>query len=181
MKLKVEVDLEWIGEEGNIDEEVKSQIISGICSKINKVSQDEIVKKVNDKIAKECDALINQRITEILNEFVSKEIKVTDQWGDVKQEIKIADLLKKRFDSFMTEKVDGEGKASTYGTKYIRMEWIIDKRVRDYCAVKTKEMVVDVENKIKEILSIDLELKVKNKIIENLGLSEILKQKSLTV
>jgi len=181
MKFKIEVDLDWIGEEGNVNDEVKAQIISGICSKINKKSQEDIRIEIEKQISENVDAVISGKINETVEEFLNKDIKILDNYGDLKDELKITELLKKRFDMFMIERVDDSGKPSSYSSKSTRAEWIIEKRVESYCKKRTEEMTVDVEEKIKQVFSTELEMSIKNKIISNLGLEEMMsKTKQLT-
>lgn len=42
MKINITVDVEWIGEDGNIDDEVKSEIINGVKSAISKQCMDRL-------------------------------------------------------------------------------------------------------------------------------------------
>ena len=175
MKFNVEIEIDWIEGDGTIDDEVRSQIINGITHRINRKSQEEIEKKVNELISKETEVIIENRLNQILDDFVSKEITVTDKWGDPKKTIVVNDLIKQKFDSFMTENVDErDGKTTDYGKTIPRVEYIVGERIQKYCDKKTKEMVSDVESKITEVFTSNMEIKIKNKIINQLGLEEMM-------
>ena len=174
MKFNVDVEIDWLEEGGTIDEEVKKQIINGISSRINKQSQEDMTKAVEKEISTKVSALLDAKMNEILEDFLKRGVKITDQWGAVKKEIVIEDLVKEKFDKFMTAKVDSDGRESDYGSSMPRIDWILNKRVVAHCQAEAKKIVADVEAKVKEILSTDLELKVKNKLITTLGLEDLL-------
>ena len=176
MNFKVEVDLDFIEEDGTINEQVKDQIILGIVSKINTKSKEEISLMVETQIIQKSETLISEKINTMMEDFLTKEISITDQWGDVKKKIVINDLVKEKFDKFMIAQVDEAGRDHNYGGGQPRVEWMIDKRVDKLCQQKAKEIVNDVEAKVREIFTAGLELKVKNKIITQLGLEDLLNE-----
>lgn len=59
MKLNITVDLDWLEEDGNIDEEVKHQIIQGVKSAISRQCLDKVEKKASEQI----NQAINDSIT----------------------------------------------------------------------------------------------------------------------
>lgn len=181
MKFNVEIELDWVEPDGSIDEEVRKEIINGISRKINTKSQEEIVKQVEKKISDEVESIISNQVNKVVKDFLNKGVKITDSYGDVKKEIVIKDLLKEKFDKFMVQKVDSKGQESTYHVVGTRFEWIVDDRIKRYCDKKTEKMVADVEDRIKEIFTDELEVKIKDKIVKQIGLEDLIsKSKQIT-
>ena len=90
MKLNITVDIDWIEEDGSIDEEVKHQIIQGVKNSIGKTCLDKVEKQASkaideaiNKSVASAGELINGKAIAFANEWLGKKVEVTDQWGEV--------------------------------------------------------------------------------------------------
>ena len=101
MKFNVEIELDYIEEDGSVDDEVKFQLINGIFERLQVGIKEDIKKKVEEKTLAMIDNEISDKVQEVFNDFTNKEISVTDQFGDVVKSYKsIIDMIKEKFDGF---------------------------------------------------------------------------------
>lgn len=175
MKLKIEVDIDYLGEDGSIDDQVKASIANAIASKINK---DSI-----QNLSAHAERLINERATQLVDgvfaAIMSERIAITDDWGKVvKEYTNTESMIKSRFDSFMTERVDNEGRKSSYGDQ-TRIDLIIKKQLDKTASEFTKNAIKEVTEKIKAVLSDDLKLALGDRLINMMELDKIINTKQL--
>ena len=134
-KFNIEVNLDWVDEEGNIDEALKSEITSAIVSKISANAMDSVAKQVNEIVNGRIETDVSEKLNALMEDFFEKPRTITDQWGDkVKTDVSVIDLLKKSCDDFITAKVDENGKTisgSYYGKSKNRIDYIVDSKI-DY-------------------------------------------------
>jgi len=130
MKMTVEVELNWLGEDGDIDAAIRDSIAEKCLERIPEKAKENLQKYVDSQFKHKIDGLIN----EVLSGFMDRNIVVTDQWGDeVSRYESVREMLKEKFNTFMSEKVDTNGKAVDlkncgYNSKP-RVEYMISKIV----------------------------------------------------
>ena len=169
MKLNLEVELDWIDEEMNIDDTIKQNVIDSIVAKI----KTKIELSVEDKIIKMIDKIvvskINKMTEKVFYDFMKREVTISDSYGSkVKVYPTVEALIKERFDNFMTQTVDEKGNTydGGYGSKYKRIEFIIDQQLKTFANKFTTDAVKTVSEEIK--------LHVKEGLTTKLG-SELMK------
>ena len=152
MKLNLELELDWIDEEMGIDETVKQNVIDAIVEKIQKNVEKEVTSKVNDIIDKTIVARINVMTENLFNDFMNKEIQITDNYGStIKHYPNVTAVIKERFDNFMNQTVDEKGSTyeGSYGKQYKRLTFIIDKQLQEFANKFTTDAVNKVSAEIK--------------------------------
>lgn len=156
MKVKVEVDIDWIEEDGNIDEEVKYQIIEGVKGAISKQCLDKVENKASEQIDNAisqsitaASAKIEQEAVQFARDWLDKKVVVTDRWGDVKKEASISDLIKETFDNLLEKKVDEKGRfVSGYGGGTKLINWLTGNRVQEIVQEKLKDLGKNIDKQI---------------------------------
>lgn len=179
MKFNIEINLDWIDEEGNIDDAIKSQLVSGIMSKVNKGISEKIENEAKNNMAEIIASNIDSKISDIITNFAEKEISITDNYGDVKKRYSnLTEMLKEKFDTFILEPVDERGRAKkdTYGTAYTRIDWMINNRIKSESEEFTKKVIKEVDLKIKKVVESNLKEKISDSVLSKIGLDSILKQ-----
>lgn len=172
MKLNLEIELDWIDEEMNLDDVVKDQIISGVMKKINEKVLSKIEDKINNTIDKTIIARINKCTDKMFKDFLKRPVNITDRYGDSIEHYKnVNEVIKMRFDNFMTQTVDEKGNTydGSYSKKFQRLEFVIDKQLKDFANKFTTDAVKRVSEEIK--------LHVKDGLTNKLGaeLMQVLK------
>ena len=178
MKLNLEIELDWIDEEKGLDEIVQQEIINGVTSRISKQINDKIDKKVDSIIDDQVIKQIDIKVNEIFLDFINKPVTLTDNYGS---KIEVYDnmeaLIKKRFDNFLIQPVDDRGNAvsrDSYGTKFKRLEFIIDKQLKDFANKFTTDAVKTVSEEIKNHVKEGLTTKLGSELMNVLKVNEML-------
>jgi membrane-associated HD superfamily phosphohydrolase len=141
-KISLEIDLkDIIGTVNHYDED------GDICEVEDKNPAHEMQKLIANKVAKtinvesKIDAMIDKTLSERVNdiidlkmsnfleEYINKEIVVTDSWGKEKSRGTITDKINERFDSYLTETVDNDGRESSRHGCMKRIDFVVDKRL----------------------------------------------------
>lgn len=177
MKLNLEIELDWIDEEMGLDETVKQNVIDAIVEKIQKKVEETVKKKVDDIIDKTIVAKINALTENLFHDFMNKEIQITDHYGTtIKHYPNVTAVIKERFDNFMEQSVDEHGKTydGSYGTKYKRLTFIIDKQLKDFAEKFTTEAVKKVSDEIKTHVQTGLTTKLGSELMKVLKVNEML-------
>lgn len=170
MKFTIETEIDWLSEGGDLDSELQAKVISTIAEKIQK----QIITDVSKEVMKTINDRVNELVSETFARIMSKEIKVTDQWGDVKESFgTIEEAIKTRFDRFMLEQVDSSGKATTYnGTQ--RMRWMIDERIKLQSEQFTKKAVEQINKAVETQLSESLKNELGTRLTKLLNVDKLL-------
>lgn len=176
MKLNLEVELDWIDEEMNIDETIKQNIIGSITDKIKDNVQKQIDKQLNDILSKTVIAKISEMTENIFTNFINQSVTITDGYGSkIKCYNNITEIIKEKFDKFLTERVDRDGRPSTYDNKWSRMEYIVDKQLKDFADRFTTDAVEKVSKEIKHHVDQGLTTKLGAELMKVLKINDMLK------
>lgn len=177
MKLNLEIELDWVDEESNLDETVKQNVIDAVVNKIQKNVETKVEAKINDMIDKTIVVKINTMTENLFNDFMNKEIQLTDNYGStIKSYPNVTAVIKERFDNFMMETVDEKGNTYTgsYGTKYKRLTFIIDKQLQEFATKFTTDAVKQVSAEIKLHVQDGLTTKLGSELMKVLKVNEML-------
>lgn len=177
MKLNLEINLDWIDEEKGLDETIKEQIISGVVSSVQNQINSKIEDKVNRIIDETIVTKINEKTDALFFDFVSRQVTLCDNYGSkIKVYENMEQLIKERFDNFMTEKVDDQGRSTTsaYGKNYPRLEFIINKQLKDFAEKFTTDAVKQVSTEIKQHVKDGLTTKLGAELMSVLKVNEML-------
>jgi hypothetical protein len=161
MKLNIQIDIDWIEEDGSIDEEVKASIVQGVKNAISKSCMDSMEEKSKlaiDSAILKASEKIEEKAVQFADDWLENEVAVTDKWGDLKEKTTIKGLVKAAFNDTLNQKVDKNGKISNgYGGSYTLIEYLTGKRVNDVVGERMKTFGKDIDRQIKE--SIDKSIK----------------------
>jgi len=177
MKLNLEIDLDWIDEEKGLDEVVKEQIINGVTAKINDKINNKIETKVNEIIDVRIVKMIDKKTDALFVDFINRPVTLSDNYGSKMRVYETMEqLIKERFDNFLTQKVNDQGIAtdSSYGRTFTRIEFIIDKNLKEFSKKFTDDAVKTVSEEIKEHVKEGLTTKLGAELMKVLKVNEML-------
>lgn len=176
MKLKIEVDIDYLSDEdGSLDQQIQERIAQNI---IERVSKDSI-GKIEARVSKTMDQRVDEVVNAAYQEMMGKEITITNGWGDTVQQFpNAAEMIKAKFDTWLTEKVDDHGSKTTYNGQ-TRLDLIIKKQLDKAAAEFTKNAIKEVTEKIKTVLSDDLKLALGDRLINMMELDKIINNNKL--
>ena len=177
MKVSCEFELDWVDEDETIDSEIEKRLVCAVIDKMPKSIMEGIEKKASDLMADKVDSTIDT----ILDRFMNREVMVTDKWGDIQEKYEsVNELLKSKFDAFVSQKVDKNGnpvKGCSYGIEYTRIERLIDARINEAASKFTKEILIGVEDQLKKHLNEQIKKGTEEVFKKAMNLDEILSGK----
>jgi hypothetical protein len=161
-KFTVEVDLDWIGEEGNIDEEVENRILSRIEAKALEKLMTVIDKDSKARVEVAVDAQIGATLKEKIETLLAMPRTITDDYGRTTQEgVTLDHMLTARMEKMMSGiKVldkDGQWTGEGYRAEFSVLEFfasknlskIVQARVAALAAQTKKDIEIQVADKIR--------------------------------
>ncbi|WP_425085884.1 hypothetical protein [Yersinia mollaretii] len=173
MKLNISVELEWLGEDGDLDAEVKQEIISGVknaisrdcLAKVEKEASAQINQAINESISVAKKA-IEQKAIKFADDWLEKEVTVTDKWGDVQDCLTITDLIKRSFDKTLEKKVDSRGNFSSDYDAMPLVKYLMGKRMEELVQAKIKPIQKDIDDAIANAVNAGIRKNVSDKFAE---------------
>ena len=180
-KFNITVELDWMDEEFNLDEEIRESIINSVVNKV----QDRLVQQVdtecNNRINNQLaniETAVSDKLNGIMDAFFDEPRDVTDKWGDViKKGVTVRDTLKKACDEFMNQPLDENGKptASSYNRKYnTRVDYIVAKSIDYNMESAIKRAVEDVTKNLKNKISDEVKKQMGDKLANILELDKMI-------
>jgi hypothetical protein len=172
MKLMVEVQLDWLDEGGKVDSVVKDEIVSMVAGRIDEESMEAMKSEAAETISRQVD----KRINDLLNEFLDRPVVVTDNYGDkIAEHESVLEMIKDRFDKFMTQVVDQYGKPTAgcgHGkSPTTRLDWMLDQRINSRAEEISKGIVDQVESKIKTSVNDAVKSKITDTLLKKIDLA----------
>jgi len=175
-KFNIEVDLDWLGEDGNLDNILKDEVIGSITSRISSDAMKDIATKVNTLIDQKVTAMTDLKLAEVLEDFLNKPRTITDRWGDIKQaNVTVLDLMKASCDNFMDEMVDSNGKRSDYKAKS-RLDWLIEKHIDSSLKRSIEQAALEVKKGLQTYIDTTLKNQIGENVAKVIGIDNISKR-----
>ncbi|CAB1223579.1 hypothetical protein SFB10_3595 [Serratia liquefaciens] len=174
MKINITVDLEWLGEDGDMDAEIKHEIINGVKSaisrdclaKVEKEASTQINQAISESILSAKKA-IEQKAINFADEWLEKEVTVTDKWGDVQDCLTITDIIKRSFDKVMEKKVNSSGEFTNDGYNSMPLiKYLMGKRMEELVQAKIKPLQKDIDTAIANAVNAGIRKNVSDKFAE---------------
>ena len=169
-KINVTIDLDWIGEDNSLDEEIKGNIVSSVVNTLS----EKVLDELSEEVEKQISDTIRTRLNEYMNNFFDTPRNITDRWGEViKENVTIKSQLKEALDNFVDQRVDRNGNISNsaYDSK-TRVQYMAEKYYNDYCKGTIEKMAKDTADTIKCMTEEQISKKIGKKMADIIGLSE---------
>ncbi|MED2185359.1 hypothetical protein [Bacillus wiedmannii] len=172
-KVKIEVDVDWLEEGENLDDLIKSQVISGL--------QDRLIEKAEQKVLAKIEREVEEKANEVVDNFIHgalekkiDELKIPHKksgWGSEVELIPISEFVGMRYERYLTEKtLDENGRKAEYSSdrKLSISEYFIKNYLAKELTSKVSTMIQTarkdaeetivkaLENNLKEQLSVDI-------------------------
>lgn len=155
MKLNITVDLEWLGEDGDMDSLVKDEIVSGVkdaisrdcLAKVKEEASTQINKAIRDAIDS-AKKSIQEKAIKFADDWLENEVTITDKWGDIQDCLTIKDLVKRNFDKTLEMKVNRSGKFTTDYDGIPLISYLMNNRIKEVVQEKIKPIQNDIDNAI---------------------------------
>jgi hypothetical protein len=180
-KFNITVELDWMDEEFNLDDEIRETIINDIVNKVQDrlVSQTETEcnNRINEQM-KNIEMTVSNKLNSIMDEFFDTPRDVTDKYGDVvKRGMTVKETLKKACDDFMNQPLDEYGRPtnSSYNIKYkTRLDYFVAQSINSDMEWKIKKAVSDVTDNLKKKISEEVKKQMGDKLASILEIDKML-------
>ena len=175
MRFNIEVELDYINEEGCLDEAIKESILHKITETVMEKVGKEVDAKLDEIVVMAAKEKASKIVDQITEDFVTKEFTKLDPSGDeIETGLTVKALLKREFDAFWKANVDKQGRQSNYGTMKPRIEWKIDALIEKHSKEFAQTLTTDTENKIKNTMRDNLSASIGAKLVSELGFDKML-------
>lgn len=175
MKFNIEVELDYIGEDGCLDDAIKESILSSVTKTVMEKVSEQVDAKLDAIIVKAAEDKASKIVDMITGEFMNKEFSRIDQFGDeIETGLTVKNLLKKRFDEFWKAPVNSDGGEGRHGETKSRVEWKIEAMIKIHSEKFAKILTADTEDKIKASMKENLSKTIGAKLVTELGFDKLL-------
>lgn len=182
-KFNISVELDWIDEEFNLDEEIKDTIINGVVEKMQQRLVEQVDTECNNRINNQLASIekaVSDRLNGIMGAFFDEPRDVTDKYGDViKKGVTVRETLKRACDEFITQPLDENGKPSKseWNVKYkTRVDYIVAKSIDWKMESAIKSAVDEITKNLKQRITDEVKKQLSKKIGEVLEIDKIIKK-----
>lgn len=181
-KFNVSVEIDYIDEDGNLDDEICGQIVNSV---VNKVS-DAVMKRTEERAQaifeerlQTMEDAVSAKLNAMMDEFFSTPKDITNAWGEVKRHnITVKQLLEEACDNFMSQSLDKNGNPvkGTYGVEYrTRVDYIVSKSIDSNMEYAIKKAVGEVTENLKKKISDEIKQQMGEKLAGIVGLDNLIK------
>lgn len=192
MKFTIDIDdpmVETYGYDGEPDGEVEFSIRDHLLSEMNKslnarFETKNISEIIQSKIDSKIDGMVKDGIiNEISNlserfmdEYLDREIVVTDRWGEEKYKGTLREKIHKAFDAYLQKTVDKNGRASdsSYDSLCKREDFLVRKILDEEMSGFTERTITKVREAIKGKLTDELQTSIGKGIVDNIGIPKLI-------
>lgn len=174
-KINISVELDWLSEEGGIDEGIQQEIINAITNRVSAGVIAEMTQKAQIIISEKVLSCVDEQVSGITEGLLNKRFNITDKYGDVKQkDVSVLDTLKQRLDNFLEESVDRDGKPTNYnGTR--RIDYVISKNIDYSLKSKVDQAAKEVKVGLEKYIETTLKTQIGENVAKVIGLDKMLK------
>lgn len=179
-KFNVSVEIDYIDDEGNLDDALCEQIVNSVVSRVS----DTVTKRIEEQAQQlfeerlqTMETSVSDKLNTIMDEFFSEPKDITDRYGDVQRKgVTVKQLLKEACDKFMEQPLDEQGRPAKYGAKYqTRVDYIVAKSIDYSMEYAIKRAVEDVTDNLKKKISDEIKQQMGEKLAGVVGLDNLIK------
>lgn len=181
-KFNVTVEIDYIDEEGNLDEEICDKIIEAIVGKISEKAEKNLEERATEALDKrlaEMEETAGAKLNAMMDEFFETPRDVTDRWGQVVEKgVTVKQKLSAACDKFMDQPLDANGNPvplGNYNQKYrTRVDYFVAKSVDFSMENAIKTAVTTVKNELQKKVEIEVKAQMGEKLANIIGLEKLI-------
>ena len=181
-KFNVTVELDWMDEEYNLDEEIRETIVNSVVNKVQDRLVNQVDTECNNRINAQLtniEAAVSNKLNGIMDAFFDEPRDVTDKYGDViKKGVTVRDTLKKACDEFMNQPLDEKGNpvsSNSWNVKYkTRVDYIVAKSINHDMDLAIRRAVNDVTDNLKKKITEEVKKQMGDKLANILEIDKMI-------
>ena len=185
MQVTATINLDFVNDEGKLDEIILDELVSKIVSDLKDKLSAQVEKKCLEAMDEQLTSfseIIGKKLNDIMQNFFETPKNITDKYGNItRKDVTPLQLLTEACDKFFDTPLDSYGKPATpgsYGVKYLnRYEYMINNSIGPELESRVRNMVAEIEKKMKETISSEVKTHIGDKMAELLKIDSILNKK----
>ncbi|RAV18859.1 hypothetical protein [Paenibacillus contaminans] len=181
---KIEVELDWISEEGDLDSIIKAEVINGLQAKFTERIEKSTHSMLNKKLEEVAGKVTDDFLKKIMSDTVSTMTipHKSSEWGSEVQMLTLSEFVGMRYDRYLKEKVfDKDGNTPRYSSdaKMSIHEFFINKFLEKELIGKMTALIKNARQEAEETVIKTLESNLKAQLsadlINRLNIPSLLK------
>lgn len=183
-KVKIELELDWIGEDGDIDQAIRDEVISSLQSKFTAKAEKRLEEMMNEKLKEASEKASDEFLKTVMEERINN-LQIpwkSEEWRSEVQMLSLSEFVGKRYERYLQTKVlDSEGKTTRHerDAKYSIHEYFINKFLEKELVGKVTNLIKtarqEAEATIVKTLEANLKAQLSADIINRLNIPQMLK------
>lgn len=189
-KFNIEIELDWLNEDENLDDEIKRQVIQGLQHSISRRVEDEVNKKMTVKMNEEVDKVVESFIEKLATDKL-ESIQIPQKKGYYSSEVEyisLSEFIGEKFETMMTKKTLTEsGNKPDYrnDAKYSVIEYLTEGHIANELNSKIINMIQVAKTQAEESLVKNLEQNLQQQLnadmISKLNIPQLLQNLQNTI
>lgn len=182
--VKIELDLDWISEEGDLDSTIKEEVISNLQARFTQQIEKKTEKILEEKLHESTSRVTDVFLTKIMSEKINN-IQIpykSSGWSSEVEMLSVSEFVGKKYEEFLKQKVyDKDGNVPRYrdDAKLSIHEYFINKYLEKELLGKVNDLIrtarQDAEETIVKTLETNLKAQLSADIINRLNIPNMLK------
>lgn len=186
-KINVSLDLDWLPEDGSIDEALRDEVVSNVSARLTAETQKAVDKKI-EELMEGMEKSAGMRIEAYLDTVLSEKIaslkipRKSGNWGSEITYIPITEFIGAQYERYLTEKrLDKDGNCSRYDRdcRYSISEYLIGKFFENELTPKVEKLIKEARERAEKDICGTLEMTLQKQlsadIISKINIPEMLK------
>jgi hypothetical protein len=183
-KVKIELDLDWMNEDGSIEELIKDELISSLQAKFTAKAEKKMEEMMNEKLEGVAAKISDDFLEKIMSERIENlQIPFKEsQWGSEIKLLPMSEFVGARYERFLNTKVyDKDGNKAKYESdaKVSINEFFINRYLEKELVGKVNNLISkarqDAEETVIKTLESNLKSQLSADIINRLNIPSMLK------
>lgn len=183
-KVKIELDLDWINEDGDIEQSIKDEVISTLQTKFTMKAEEKLEKMMNEKLAEVADKISSDFLIGVMSDKIDNlQIPYkSDEWRSEVQMLSLGEFVGIKYEKFLREKsLDREGNVPRYerDASISIHEYFTNQFLQKELVGKVAELIKtarkDAEEMVIKTLENNLKAQLSADIINRLNIPNMLK------
>lgn len=164
MKFNITVELDYLNEDNNIDEEVKSDIVRQVTSRVIE-SNKQLITEATAAVKE----AVKDKTNHLVNNFLEKPLEITENFSQKKYE-SVQKYIETQLSAMLNSKVDSYGAYSSGGSETL-LTWFTKKQVDEALKRAREDILKEIKKEVSEKMQ-----SVKQQVISEALLPAILEK-----
>jgi hypothetical protein len=171
--IEIKLELDWISEDGNLDEHIKKEVISNLQNRFIATAEDRAEKLMKAKLSEVADKVTNEFLTTVMSGAI-ENLKIpykSSDWSSVTEDITLSEFVGRKYERFLKENaLDKDGNVPSYSrdAKYSIHEYFTNRFLEKELVGKVSKLIQTARQEAEETVIKTLEQNLKAQLSADL-------------